>query len=137
MKLGLGLFRDSLTKDNFQFARQAGVTHLVVHLVNYSRGKHPHLTSGEPETGWGTTSGKPWTYQELRDIKAMINEHGLEWEAIENFDPAHWHDVLLDGPKKKQQLENLKQIIRNIGEAGIPIMGYNFSIAGCSWYQSN
>ncbi|MDY0093564.1 MAG: mannonate dehydratase [Candidatus Vecturithrix sp.] len=130
MKIGLGLFRDSLTKDNFQFARQAGVTHLVVHLVDYFRGKHPHLTSGEPETGWGIASGKPWTYEELRDIKAMINTHGLEWEAIENFDPAHWHDVLLDGPKKAQQLENLKQIIRNIGKAGIPIMGYNFSIAG-------
>ena len=53
MKVGLGLFRDSLTKDNFQFARQAGVTHLVVHLVDYFRGKHPHLTSGEPETGLG------------------------------------------------------------------------------------
>jgi mannonate dehydratase len=27
-------------------------------------------------------------------------------------------------------LENLKTIIRNVGKAGIPIMGYNFSIAG-------
>jgi mannonate dehydratase len=51
-------------------------------------------------------------------------------EAIENFDPAHWHDVLLDGQKKRQQLENVKTIIRRLGQAGIPIMGYNFSIAG-------
>jgi len=54
----------------------------------------------------------------------------LELEAIENFDPAHWHDVLLDGPKKREQLEGLKTIIRNVGRAGIPIFGYNFSIAG-------
>jgi mannonate dehydratase len=38
--------------------------------------------------------------------------------------------VLLDGPKKKQQLENVKTIIRRVGQAGIPVMGYNFSIAG-------
>jgi mannonate dehydratase len=54
----------------------------------------------------------------------------LELEAIENFDPAHWHDVLLDGPKKPKQLENLKSMIRAVGRAGIPIFGYNFSIAG-------
>jgi len=45
---------------------------------------------------------------------------------------THWHDVLLDGPKKAEQLEYLKQIIRNVGEAGIPAIGYNFSLAGVS-----
>ncbi|MGO9003294.1 MAG: mannonate dehydratase, partial [Limisphaerales bacterium] len=84
------------------------------------------------DTGWGL-AGDPnqlWTYEELAAIKKEINAAGLELEAIENFDPAHWHDVLLDGPKKLQQLENLKTIIRNVGQAGIPIFGYNFSIAG-------
>ena len=66
-----------------------------------------------------------------RRSKQAINRHGLEWEAIENFNPLHWHDVLLDGPKKAQQLDDdLKYMIRNIGKAGIPVMGYNFSIAG-------
>jgi mannonate dehydratase len=50
--------------------------------------------------------------------------------VIENFDPAHWYDVLLDGPRKGEHLENCKTIVRRLGEAGIPIMGYNFSIAG-------
>ena len=38
--------------------------------------------------------------------------------------------MLLDGPKRAQQLENVKTIIRRLGQAGIPILGYNFSIAG-------
>jgi len=37
-------------------------------------------------------------------LRREINAAGLELEAIENFDPAHWHDILLDGPKKKQQM---------------------------------
>jgi mannonate dehydratase len=71
-----------------------------------------------------------WTYEQLRDLRAAINAEGLELAALENFDPSHWYDVLLDGPRKKEQLENVKTMIRHIGKAGIPVMGYNFSIAG-------
>jgi mannonate dehydratase len=71
-----------------------------------------------------------WSLDELIALRREINAAGLQLEAIENFDPAHWYDVLLDGPRKQQQLENLKTMIRRVGEAGIPVMGYNFSIAG-------
>ncbi len=134
MKLGLGLYRHMLTRENFQFARQAGATHLVVHLVDYFKGTSA-ATSDQPldaEEGWGP-AGDPdhlWTVEELTSLRQEINAAGLELEAIENFDPAHWHDVLLDGPKKRQHLDNVKKIIRRVGEAGIPIFGYNFSIAG-------
>jgi mannonate dehydratase len=71
-----------------------------------------------------------WTVDELKSLRREINDAGLELGVIENFDPAHWHDVLLDGPKKREQLENVRTIISRVGEAGIPVMGYNFSIAG-------
>ena len=56
--------------------------------------------------------------------------HGLEFFAIENFDPLHWCDILFDGPRRDAQLETVKQIIRNVGAAGIKVIGYNFSLAG-------
>ncbi len=135
MKLGLGLYRHMLTRDNFQFARQAGATHIVAHLVDYFKGGSHNPRDNQPtgtDSGWGLAgdADKLWTLEELQSLRKEVNAAGLELEAIENFDPAHWHDVLLDGPKKKQQLENVKTIIRRMGQAGIPIMGYNFSIAG-------
>jgi mannonate dehydratase len=132
MKLGLGLYKSLLNDDNFRFARQAGATHIVTHLVDYVKGGDSPTLTRDYLDGWGTTdnAGKLWEYEELVAIKKQIESHGLTWEAIENFDPAHWYDVLLDGPKKHQQLEDLKQMIRNIGRAGIPIMGYYFSLAG-------
>ncbi|HXG46358.1 MAG TPA: mannonate dehydratase [Methylomirabilota bacterium] len=135
MKLGLGLYRHQLDAEHYRFARQCGCTHLVVHLVDYfrsSRGNRPGDQPVGDDEGWGL-AGDPdrlWTFEELRSLKQAINDAGLELAAVENFDPAHWYDVLLDGPRKLQQLENLKSIIRNLGRAGIPVMGYNFSIAG-------
>src|SRR4051794_33995516 len=105
MKLGLGLYRHMLTRENFQFARQAGATHLVVHLVDYFKGTTAS-TSDQPldaDHGWGP-AGDPqalWTAEEMIALRREVNAAGLELEAIENFDPAHWHDVLLGGPRKQ------------------------------------
>ena len=90
MKLGLGLYRHMLTRENFQFARQAGATHIVAHLVDY----FPASKSGDDQptgtdTGWGR-AGDPdrlWTVDELKSLRREINSDGLELEAIENFDP--------------------------------------------------
>jgi mannonate dehydratase len=135
MKLGLGLYRHQLNEEHYRFAKQCGCSHIVAHLVDYFRSSRSNQPGDQPvgdDTGWGLAGDpdKLWSAEELTALKREINAAGLELEAIENFDPAHWHDVLLDGPKKAQHLENVKTIIRNAGEAGIRIFGYNFSIAG-------
>jgi mannonate dehydratase len=119
MKIGLGLYPRLLTPENYRFARQAGATHVVAHLPGYSK----TVTRPVP-------AGHVWTLDELRALRGAINAEGLELAAIENFEPEHWYDVLLDGPRKAEQLAGLKTIIRNMGQAGIPVMGYNFSFAG-------
>jgi mannonate dehydratase len=134
MKLGLGLYRHMLTRENFAFARQAGATHIVAHLVDYFRGA-PKARDDQPtgtDRGWGLAGDpdKLWTLEELVALRRDVEAAGLKLEAIENFDPAHWHDILLDGPLRARHIENVKTILRRMGQAGIPVMGYNFSIAG-------
>ena len=137
MHLGLGLYRSVLNSDNFRFAQQAGATHIVAQLVDYIKGENPSLTKNYLN-GWGETQnqGKLWTYDELHALKKEIESHGLKLEAIENFDPSHWYDVLLDGPKKAEQLEGLKTILKNMGKVGIPVMGYYFSLAAAWGWTS-
>lgn len=135
MHLGFGLYRHQLNSEHYQFARQCGATHVVVHLVDYFNQLHnasDQPTSGGRGGGWGH-AGDPsrlWNKMELLSIKRDLENHGLQWYAVENLDPAHWHDVLLDGPKKKTQIESVKSMIRTLGEVGIPVLGYNFSLAG-------
>jgi len=136
MKVGLGLYRHMLVRDYYDFARQAGCTHVVIHLVDYfnqgTSNPRDNQPSGSKYEPWGIAGDpeKLWTVAELRKIRAEIEDAGLVLEAIENFDPAHWHDILLDGPKRSEQIEKIKAIINRVGEAGIPILGYNFSLAG-------
>jgi len=138
MKLGLGLYRHMLTRENYAFARQAGCTHVVIHLVDYFNQASANPRDNQPTGGklepWGE-AGNPerlWSLEELRRIRREIEDAGLVLAAIENLDPAHWHDVLLDGPERARHIENVKTIVRRMGEAGIPILGYNFSLAGVS-----
>jgi len=125
-----------LTSEYYAFARQAGCTHVVVHLVDYfnqeespSRTNQPIGSKFEP---WGVAgeADKLWTLEELKRIRQEVAEAGLTLAAIENLDPAHWCDVLLDGPRRPQHIENVKAIIRRMGEAEIPVLGYNFSLGG-------
>jgi len=135
MKLGFGFYRHQLDEANLRFARQCGCTHAVVHLVDYFNQGASNARGDQPVgdgSGWGLAGDpeKVWNYEDLAALKRRFKDAGLELEAIENFDPAHWHDVLLDGPKKAEQLEKLKTMVRNVGRAGIPLIGYNFSLAG-------
>jgi mannonate dehydratase len=134
MKLGLGLYGNMLTPDNFRFAKQAGATHIVAHIVgNFKKAEAAAITTeGSNAYGFGISAPPDdvFTYEWFRDLKAAISKEGLVLEAIENFEPAHWYDVLLDGPRRDAQMAHLKQILRDMGRAGIPIMGYNFSLAG-------
>ena len=136
MKLGLGLYRHMLHQESYAFAVQTGCTHVVAHLVDYFRGSSSNPRNNQPTGGkdqpWGVAGDpdKLWTLQELVGLKREIEAAGLKLEAIENLDPAHWHDILLDGPKRALHIENVKTILRRMGEAGIPVLGYNFSIAG-------
>ena len=118
MKLGLGLYRALLTPENLRFAKQAGATHIVAHLPgHFTRGESKIITSDNAQAGFGVSEADDplWTYEGLRDLKAMINAEGLELEALENFAPAHWYDVLLDGPRRAEQMAHLKQIVRDLG----------------------
>ncbi|KJF44972.1 mannonate dehydratase [Draconibacterium sediminis] len=137
MKLGFGLYRHMLNEQHYKFAKQCGATHLVVHMVDYfGNADNDKSNANQPigaKKGWGRAgNGELWSLEELLKIKAEINSHGLEWYAIENFDPSIWHDILLDGPKKAEQMELVKEQIRIVGKAGIPGFGYNFSLAGVS-----
>ena len=136
MKLGFGFYCRMLNRKHYRFARQCGATHAVVHLVDYF---HQSSDNNAPDnqpiggtSGWGIAgaTAESWTYDNFVRIRDDMAQEGIVFEAIENFDPIHWYDVLLDGPNKVSQIKRLQEIVRDAGRAGIRTIGYNFSLAG-------
>ncbi len=136
MKLGFGFYHHMLNDDYYRFARQSGATHGVVHLTDYFHGGSGHTEAENQPVGdsggWGLAGATLglWNYESFARIRDRMARHGLVLEALENFDPALWHDVLLDGPRRGEQMEGLRRILRDAARAGIKTMGYNFSLAG-------
>ncbi len=78
----------------------------------------------------GRNIGKPgdklWDYETLRGHAERVASYGLKLEALENV-PFDQSDKFMMGlPGRDEQLENYCQTIRNMGRAGIPILGYAF-----------
>lgn len=134
MNFGFGFYQQMLNDDYMAFARQCGATHAIVHLVDYTGGRsvsHDAQPVGADE-GWGKAglTAESWSYDSLSRIRDRLAGHEIAFEAVENFDPVFWHDILLDGPKRSEQIERVAGIIRTLGKVGVRVLGYNFSIAG-------
>jgi mannonate dehydratase len=102
MKLGFG--RVSAHVDPCLLCLRAAGGRNACRLVDYFKGRgSANLRQDQPDgelAGWGH-AGDPnqlWSVEEMREIKREIQDTGLIWETIENFDPAHWYDVLLAPP---------------------------------------
>lgn len=137
MKVGLTLFGKHLTASDACFAAQLGVSDVVMHLVQYGRGAdHTGYDRGEVGPPLSDCTGERlWSYEDMAGVVGMLAEHGLRVAALENFSPAFWSDILLAGPDRPRQMDNLKTLVRDAGRAGIPVIGYNFSIAGVWGWQ--
>jgi mannonate dehydratase len=108
MRVAMGQFNE-MTEEKLVYAQQLGVSGVQMNLLRAS-------IPGE----------KRWEYEDLAALRQRADAHGLRLEAIENV-PLYFYDqVMLGLPGRDEQLENYNQTIRNVGRAGIPILGHHF-----------
>lgn len=67
-----------------------------------------------------------WELADIAALKAKVEDAGLRIFALENV-PARFYDKIMLGlPGREEQLEHMRQTIRNVGKAGIGVLGYHF-----------
>jgi mannonate dehydratase len=91
------------------FAQQLGLTSVQFHA--------PSDLPGVP--GY-------WELDELLRLRERCERAGLAIEGLENVPYRHWDRVLRGQPGREEQLEQYRTTIRNMGRAGIPILGHHF-----------
>lgn len=67
-----------------------------------------------------------WEYEDLMELKKTVDDYGLVLESIENVPIKFYDKIMLGLPERDEQIENYQTIIKNMGRAGIPILGHHF-----------
>jgi mannonate dehydratase len=77
-----------------------------------------------------------WEVEDLRRLTERCDNYGLRLEALENV-PRHFYvKAMLGVPGRDEQIENYQKTIRNMGQAGIPLLGYHWMPNGV-WRTPN
>lgn len=67
-----------------------------------------------------------WEYEDLLELRRTAERYGLKLEALENVPIRFYDKAMLGLPGRDEQIEHYQATIRNMGRAGIPILGYHF-----------
>ena len=101
MRPGFGQF-NTPTPEFLRFAAQYGVKDVLL--------AQPQI----PDAG-----GK-WAVSDLVKMRIQVENEGLRLMAIENVPLTFYQEIIVGGPNRERQIENMIETIRNIGAAGIP-----------------
>lgn len=69
-------------------------------------------------------NGEVWSIDEIVARQRLIAEAGLTWSVVESV-PVHEH-IKWGGPQRDEAVANYAQTLRNLGEAGLRTVCYNF-----------
>jgi mannonate dehydratase len=67
-----------------------------------------------------------WSAESLLWLKEYSERFGLRLDMIENVPVRFYDHILTGGPRRDEQIENYIKTVRNMGKAGIPILGHHF-----------
>ncbi len=106
MRIAIGQF-NQLSDERLKFARQIGASGVLLNTP---------VLPGE----------KRWEFMDLLRLRTHVEDYGLRLEAIENTPVSFYDRAMLGLPGQDEQIENYQATIRNMGKAGIPVLGYHW-----------
>ena len=107
MRAGLGQIRQA-SPEYLLFAQQYGMNDIVFNT--------PDIPGHD-----GT-----WAVHDLVNLRRNVENYGLTLSALENVPTTFYDHIMLNGPKRDEQVDNMITTVRNIARAGIPIFGYHW-----------
>jgi mannonate dehydratase len=106
MRPAFGQF-DQATDEYLQFAAQFGAPDVLLNTANLP-------------------GAQRWELADLVKLRLRVEQYGLKLAALENVPTFFYDHIMLNGPRRDQQIDNMIYTIRSIAGAGIPIFGYHW-----------
>ena len=110
MRIGLGQFNE-LTDEKLEYIKQLGADDFLMNT--------PKLPGD-----------KQWEYEDLVAVRQRADAADLRLMALENVPISFYDKAMLGLPGRDEQIAHMQTTIRNMGKAGIPILGYHWMPSG-------
>ena len=68
--------------------------------------------------------GQVWSRESIARLKQLTKDAGLKFEVIESV-PVH-EDIKLGLPGRDAYIDNYRETVRRLGQAGVKVICYNF-----------
>lgn len=125
IRVGVGQFMVP-TVEKLSYIKQLGVDDIQLNMYPYDRNARRRAD----DEALPLEGDAKWSEENLLALREHVEDHGLRLNAIENFPISFYDDVMLGRDGRDEQIEHLKHTIRNVGEVGIPMVGYHWMPSG-------
>jgi len=105
--VGFAQIREA-TPEFLTFAAQFGATDVML--------ADPGLPAGDGR----------WHLKDLVKLRLSVEQYGLHLETVEAMPVRFYDHIILGGPRRDEQMQNMVETVRAVGRAGIPIFGYHW-----------
>ena len=116
IRVAIGQFKE-LSHEQLTFAQQIGASGVLLNT--------PVLPGDQR-----------WELNDLQWLRRRCDQYGLRLEALENVPTSFYDRAMLGLDGRDEQIANYQATIRNMGAAGIPILGYHWMPNGV-WRTPN
>jgi len=130
----------NISDERLRYIRQLGVrdifptpvksTDSIAFDEELDAAKDPQRDDPEPEEALVVRPGEIPSVGELEATKARIEEHGLRFTGLHTVFPSLYDKIAFGEEGRDEQIESMKSLIRNLGAADIPILGYQWNLSG-------
>jgi mannonate dehydratase len=139
-RVTVGFRTRNLSDARLRFVRQLGVDDVFPIPVETGRGtdhdsaldpaKSPDRTAEDEAETLVVRPGAIPSVETLAETRARIGEFDLRFGGIHTVFPSLYDDIAYGRAGRDEQIDELSTLIRNMGEAGIPVLGYQWNLTG-------
>ena len=115
-KLRTGIRNVDLSDERLRYIKQLGIDDVFVDQTT-EEGRHrlPITPDSVPSV------------ERLVTVRKQIEAHGLRFAGIQSLSGVMYDEIMFGEPGAEKQIECIKRLLRNMGRAKIPILGYQWN----------
>jgi len=125
----VGVRTRNLSDERLRYLRQLGATDVFVDHADTDEEPDEFNDREAAQTVAVGPDSIP-TVEELVAAREQVESHGLNLAGIQSLPYSLYGDIMFDREGKSEELDQIERLVRNLGDAGIPILGYQWNPRG-------